>query len=382
MEQINIFLIYAFTPHSNAYTKAEIEAVMEEVCATAKTSLLSSGYNALLHFDCYLTEYGESLNAQLLKRLDETDIAIVDVTENNLNVYYELGVLHGSKKPAILIHSTKVSLCLPSDLIGMLLLRYDQIEGIRGRLAREIERLSIDIIKAHDSKDNSVVDVWAVDENRDSRNICVVAPPTRRGASLPDKKYPDYCYVDLLGDKDAVLEVSIQIAKIYTHANILRYTSREFLKQNLKSPLIVIGGPGDGTPDDGNILCGQISDHLKLPVGYSDDCESMIVNGTGTFRGIYNNEGYLVRDYGCIIRCKNPWQPQNRILLFHGLHTYGVLGAVFALADSSVAEINASKITKRFGKDPFFYSFFKVEILNGAVTPPNIKDSDLFTLEE
>jgi hypothetical protein len=381
MEQINIFLVYAFSPESKAYTKAEIEAVLEEVCATARSGLHSSGYKTILNFDCYLTEYGDSLNSQLLKRLEETNIAIVDVSEKNLNVFYELGVIHGSKKKAILIQSSKVAIYLPSDLVGMLLLRYDRIQDIRGRLAREIERLSIEILKARSSSEGSLVDVWTLDESRDSNHICVVAPPTRREDSLPDKKYPDYCYIDLLGDKDSVLEVSVQIAKVYREANILRYTSKEFPKQNLRSPLVVVGGPGDGTPDSGNLLCKQISEYLNLPIGYSNDCELMVVNGAGEFCGIYDDEGYLVRDYGCIIRCKNPWQPQNRILLFHAIHTYGVLGAVLALSDSSVAPSNASRIVTRFGKDPLFYSFFQVEILNGAVTPPAIKDSNVFPLQ-
>jgi hypothetical protein len=54
-----------------------------------------------------------------------SDFIVVDVTEGNPNVYYELGIAHGFSKPTIIMVSDKSSNSIPSDLSGVLYVVYN-----------------------------------------------------------------------------------------------------------------------------------------------------------------------------------------------------------------------------------------------------------------
>src|ERR1051326_4319258 len=54
-----------------------------------------------------------------------SDLIIVDVTDQNPNVMYELGVAHGLRKETILVMSEESQTTLPADLRGYLYFVYD-----------------------------------------------------------------------------------------------------------------------------------------------------------------------------------------------------------------------------------------------------------------
>src|SRR5947209_17712509 len=53
------------------------------------------------------------------------DFLVVDVTRQNPNVFYELGMAHALRKPTILLASSDVTGALPSDLAGFPYIVYD-----------------------------------------------------------------------------------------------------------------------------------------------------------------------------------------------------------------------------------------------------------------
>ena len=57
--------------------------------------------------------------------ITDADVLVVDVTRQNPNIMYELGLAHGLRKPTILIRSTEGREAIPFDLAGWLYLSYD-----------------------------------------------------------------------------------------------------------------------------------------------------------------------------------------------------------------------------------------------------------------
>lgn len=378
MDDISIFLSYAFSPKSQAYSKAEIEAVVEDACSTAQLSIRSMGHPISIHLEAYLEEYGMELNRQVRSKVFGSDIAIIEISEANLNVFYELGLAHCYNKRIILIQNEASPIKLPSDLEGILALRYGKISDIRGRLSHAIQRYLLEILEARNRPSPAIRRLWNFGEENPTV-INVVGPDTRRRAGLPTENYPDFAYMEFLGDKDSVVEVSIQLARLYSSATIARYPSSQYPKQARRSPMIIVGGPLGEEGVGGNRLTQDVTNYWQLPVTYSKDCESLIVNNK-EYRTEYDSEGAMIFDYGIVARLPNPWDHKRRLLLIHGTHTYGVLGTTLAITDSVEGRANAELISQICGQDPIFYAWCKVPVITGTSLSPKLEADAIIPL--
>lgn len=65
----------------------------------------------------------DSITAQVIKRIADSDLVIADLTGHNPNVFYELAVAHGFKKPVI--HLLSKGERLPFDVIDQRAVFYD-----------------------------------------------------------------------------------------------------------------------------------------------------------------------------------------------------------------------------------------------------------------
>ncbi|MGH9430468.1 MAG: hypothetical protein ACRD3T_02890 [Terriglobia bacterium] len=65
-----------------------------------------------------------SLPYAITRGIESSDFVVADVSQQNPNVMYELGLAHGLKKPTILLVDRK-SNAIPSDLVGSLFVVYD-----------------------------------------------------------------------------------------------------------------------------------------------------------------------------------------------------------------------------------------------------------------
>ena len=71
-----------------------------------------------------LGDSGTELQYAILKGIQSSDFVVADVSQQNPNVMYELGLAQGMKKPTILLVSLN-SKGIPSDLEGSLFVVYD-----------------------------------------------------------------------------------------------------------------------------------------------------------------------------------------------------------------------------------------------------------------
>jgi len=93
-----------------------------EVRETVRKGLQDLGLE-VVRFD-QLPAGAQSANA-FIDAVRTSDFIVADMTEKNPNVYYELGIAHGLRKPTILIVSYRSNDSIPSDLSGFQYVVYD-----------------------------------------------------------------------------------------------------------------------------------------------------------------------------------------------------------------------------------------------------------------
>ncbi|GHU13794.1 hypothetical protein FACS1894161_4070 [Spirochaetia bacterium] len=95
----------------------------------------------------------------------------------------------------------------------------------------------------------------------------------------------------------------------------------------------------------------------------------------------------MTNDYGYFSAFQNPLLGTTRIILLHGIHTLGVLGAtrIFDGCESnSIANLNL--LNKYFNERPDklkynFETFFEVKVTRGVVSCPLLDDNSIFLFD-
>src|SRR5581483_10773131 len=105
--------------------------------------------------------YGGILRSELLSKISNADIFIADISDNNPNVFYELGYIDALKKPTIIIKSRKEEeqYQIPSDISDRFYLK-KRIEEVL-----EVPHLSLDDVRR----------LWFAE---DASVINVIGPPS------------------------------------------------------------------------------------------------------------------------------------------------------------------------------------------------------------
>ncbi len=88
-----------------------------------------------------LGDSGPKLQYAILKGIQSSDFVVADVSQQNPNVMYEIGLAQGMKKPTILLVSRK-SKGIPADLEGSLFVVYDseRPESLREALSWRLKQ--------------------------------------------------------------------------------------------------------------------------------------------------------------------------------------------------------------------------------------------------
>lgn len=94
------------------------DVVHSTVCAALEDLGLE-----VFHFDNI--EPGSSWVNAITDAIHASDLIVADITQQNLNVFYELGYAHALKKPTILIKDARSKADLPSDLLSLQYIVYD-----------------------------------------------------------------------------------------------------------------------------------------------------------------------------------------------------------------------------------------------------------------
>lgn len=366
---IRVFLSYAFAPWQNAYTRDEMLEVMQSVIEKARQDLRLTDKNVKLVPNFALGDIGRILRDQILQRIETSDIVIADISDNNPNVLYELGYADALKRDgAILTKSNKEKekYTVPSDVRLKQYLSYDKISDVRDELAEALKARITLILDAPPGRDE-LRNLWF---SRTARTIHVIGPKSQARTEFSDVKSPNYDRFHRFGDKAAMIEISILLARLYPEAELKLHVADSFDVESdlMKDNMVVVGGPG--SEGEGNRVCRIISDEIGSRASYSEDCEVMCL-GSEKLEAAYNEEE-IVKDYGYFVRVPNPHNDSSIVVLVHGIHTAGVVGAARAFSDSSNAGRNAEKVLDELGNDPHFECVVPVNVRQGVQSVPDI----------
>ncbi len=112
--------------------------------ATGIRSALEDGGISIIDLDDGLFE-GALRAAAVKDAIFSADVIVVDVTTQNPNILYELGLAQALRKPTILLAAINSGARLPSDLVGLSPIPYDPADLIelRRRLQGWIKSVSL-----------------------------------------------------------------------------------------------------------------------------------------------------------------------------------------------------------------------------------------------
>lgn len=232
-------------------------------------------------------------------------------------------------------------------------------------------------------------DIWFP---KNTQNITIVAPPSFDDLRDAELTSSNYALLDRLGDRDSIYSMGKLLSRRYPNAVIHLVSSEDFSRQSLSRNFVVLGGPGGlhqssepRTTDtlDGNEACRLFTARLGSRFSYTNDCERLVVANT-QYTSSYDMKGYMIKDYGVFAAFQNPHLRSTRIVMLHGIHTLGVLGAT-RIFDGDLDSIgNFDVLREAIGErlSTGFETFFEVDVMHGEVECPNLKGDQVFALEK
>jgi len=204
--------------------------------------------------------------------------------------------------------------------------------------------------------------------------IYIIAPYSSLNSQFRDQSSPNYVFVDNLGDRDSLLDITITLARLYPLAPIRFYHSEKFSTRLLENDLILIGGIGyPETPN--NHVAKTLIEDMNIPLRYDGDT---LFFGQKQWSSGYT-DGTLTFDVGFFANVKNPWNKAKRVLSIQGVHTSGVLGCVRAFSLNPAAVENHKLAQKIFGTREYC-AIFPIRLFGSRPVIPNLKESDFFEL--
>jgi hypothetical protein len=378
---INIFVSHPFEPKNSTYDLEKFRTNIKLLITKAESNVRKYFPDFEIETTFEFSDLFEGLPQQIESKIRSSHLAIVDITENRPNIFFEYGLLYGLNIPVVMIKSrdSMDTFKIPADLKDRLPQVYKDFDSLTDNVVAELTTTFKKLLKNDSLYNIYLKDIWFPNDVGTIHVITSTEPDRRKEFSSPDSQ--NYMFLESLGDKDSLLEIMNFLNRNYRNVNIQMYAADEFPRSNIEDNLVIIGGPGDDE-GDGNPICKIMMEKMKLKISYSEDCETLLYN-SNDFTANYDGNRMKL-DYGYFARFPNPFNNQKSVILVNGIHTYGVLGAAKIFSDHPLAQSNIKTLMKKLNlddhQDAAFESFFPVEVLEHTVVCPTITESNIILL--
>lgn len=118
------------------------------------------------------------------------------------------------------------------------------------------------------------------------------------------------------------------------------FLSEEVTSSQMQTDLILLGGPH--TNEITRYVLEDLKENAPVSIGAGN---SLVLQDETIFTPVINDES-VVKDYGVILACPNPYNSRRRALLFFGSHTFGTEAATQYYSDG--ARITCELMAKYF----------------------------------
>lgn len=101
-----------------------------------------------------------AITCKICQQIQSSQFGIVDITSGNKNVLIELGMLYGFNKPVVILikRSAKTKIRIPSNIIGIEQIRYDDFDG----LTQELKSVVVTLFDLWKRKNEYLLDLGPV----------------------------------------------------------------------------------------------------------------------------------------------------------------------------------------------------------------------------
>lgn len=329
-------------------------------------------------------EAGKVLFNEVLSAIKECEIAIFDISENNPNVLIEVGLAYGNNKQVILLKNelSKEKFEIPSDIGAFIYVPYKNKMAIYETCDKIANSIFI-YLKESPKSLLYFKSLWGF---RETDQVYIVCPELEE----PEKRqYPEpqeFLYLGKYGDIDSLIVVYSSLNKIYPQLNITFCTSEEFVNipgNPYASNIILIGGP------DYNKITEHFMEYTPFEFSQSGNDETILVDNqrNRVFKPEFKSQKDFeeVIDYGFFLKIPNPYNPDKKLIIINGIHTYGVYGAAkcFSIYDEheiNIAKHNCKTVIESLGDDPNFAIVVEVKCINKKIGTPQIRKEELLPL--
>lgn len=377
---INIFVSHPFEPKNPTYDIDKFRTNIKLLVSQAENIVRKEYQDFEIETTFVFNDLFVGLPQQIESSIRTSHIGIVDITENKPNIFFEYGLLYGLDIPVLLIKATEsmATFPIPADLKDRLPILYENFDKLLDAVVNNLADAFKKILN-NDSLANIYLNkIWFPN---DVKNIHVVtSTESEKRIQFAAPESPNYMLLESLGDKDSLLSVVTFLNRHYRNINTPMYAADSF-SGSLEDNIVVIGGPGDDE-GDGNPVCKIFTDKMQVKISYSEDCEKLLYKGHEYIAKKQGNK--TVMDYGYFARFPNPLNPRASVVLVHGIHTFGVLGAAKAFSDHPSAQGNIRKVLKKLNLDDIkqasFECFFPVDVLQQSVVCPDLDEDYILPL--
>jgi len=379
---INIFVSHPFVPINPTYDIEKFRTNIKLLISQAENLVRKEYQDFDIETTFVFSDLFLGLPQQIEGSIRNSHLGIVDITENKANIFFEYGLLYGLDIPVLLIKTTEsmTSFPIPADLKDRLPIVYENFDKLLDAVVNNLADAFKKIIHNHSLANIYLNKIWF--PNDASTIHVVTSTESEKRIQFAAPESDNYMLLESLGDKDSLLSVVTFLNRHYRNINTPMYAADNF-SGSLEDNILVIGGPGDDE-GDGNPVCKIFTDKMNVKISYSEDCEKLLFKGHEYIAKKQGNK--TVMDYGYFARFPNPFNQKSSVVLVHGIHTFGVLGAAKAFSDHPSAQGNIRKVMKKLNLDDIrqasFECFFPVDVLQQTVVCPEIDEDYILPLEK
>lgn len=380
--KIKLFVGLQFVSHFYSKTKLEAAVVraVKQVQKEVSARYPSNHYELI--YQIFDIDSGKQLKTSLNDIISDSDICLFELSEKNLNVYFELGVSFALEKKIIyLLHENVDISKMPSDLDGTFYAQYKHEDELAVVIADEIYEKTLSYI-GKTNKLSSVFDLSI----KDKVNIICPEIPADIRPKYSIKNSKDYARIAKFGDPDTLWNTAMHIARCFPKIKIFENVATELMPHDLYSnDLICIGGPG------WNPITKSILEYRNVPLKYGkngDKTQEFYIENQLNNKKLkteWSEDGHVTKDIGVFAKLPSP-SPTHDVYLINGIQTYGVLGVALSLTLEHFKNENIEKIQSLLGhKYTYFIAIFELDVVQDNVYnvfPTSIKNENFIIYDQ
>ena len=237
---INIFVSHPFEPKNHTYDLKSFRTNIELMVKDAENEVRKEYQDFDIETTFEFSDFQNGLPKQIQNSIRKSHFAIVDITENKPNIFFEFGLLKGFNVPSLLIKAKKSfdEFPLPADIKDEIAHSYDDFEELRRRCTNNVVILFKQLLNSDTLYNVHLNKIWFPNN---PETIHIIGPPETEKSEYASPASKDYIFLNNLGDIDSILEVTNFLNRNYRNVKLPIYSAEEF-KNNIENNLMVIGG--------------------------------------------------------------------------------------------------------------------------------------------